>query len=511
MLQLPKNQPIQQETVQEGQAKKRQRGTGFTGLQKVLGANVGAGQKMGQAIGGQLGQQAEQVRKGIEQGQSRFQTGLQKEQQKRQQTVSAATSAIGDIQKNLEGASNDFYSSVPETEVGSPNLGYADVGQNLRNLQYLGPKSIENIQEQQQRAMNLAALGRLSGMAGGQQQLLKSQVAGRGRYGLGQSSLDALLLGKEGQKQLQAARSETGKIETQAQQAEKMAQAEAQTAESSTEAAKLAAMQKIQQETQGLLNLGSEQAQQYYTTGKHAQDALNKLMVAADPKTVQLTEEEKNALSKAENLGIDVNTIIDTRNPALVNEMVKRISGAGATTYGGGQILTPEQKIALKNLDLLQQGKLIDRKEAERDLFGDVSKETSDLLKQEYENRLNWQNLKNVYDDPLWQKQVRDAGFGNYYGIDPGGGGQTEQSRRNWWRWARDYGGGTRGGSTGDVLGYGLDTRLTNALTNYFNEIEKGEKLYQAQNKVNIKDYINNILGIPQRDESAPRTRLTQK
>lgn len=506
MLQLPKNQPIQQETVQEGQAKKRQRGTGFTGLQKVLSANVGAGQKMGQAIGDQLGQQAEQVRKGIEQGQAKFQAGLEKEQQKRQQTIGAVTGAIGDIQKNLGQAPKDFY-SVPENDTSSPNLGYADIGQNLRNLEYLGPKSVENIQEQQQKAVNLAALGRLSGMAGGQQQLLRSQVAGKGRYGLGQSSLDALLLGKEGQRQLQVARSQTGGVETQAQQAEKMAQTEAQTAESSTEAAKMAAMQKLQQETQGLLDLGSEQAQQYYTTGKYAQDALRKISEAKDPRSFQLSEEEKRALLQGGNVGLDLNINFDARNPELLKQILNRTATAGATTYAGGQIFSPEQKIALKNLDLLQKGKQIDRKEAERDLFGDVSKESEKLLSDYYDQMIN--KAPNIYNEKLlgdlmikYKPEVFRS-YTNTAGGDQairdviskpegkGGYGGEKYFRRlmDWYggspeTWQKD-----RGGTT---ISAGMFNPVLNIYKDKMKEIEKG---YQAQNKATVQDYIDKILG----------------
>lgn len=509
MLQLPKNQPIQQETVQEGQAKKRQRGTGFTGLQKVLSANVGAGQKMGQAIGGQLGQQAEQVRKGIEQGQAQFQAGLQKEQQKRQQTVGAVSGAIGDIQKNLADNSPSEFYYTPENNVINPNLNYADIGQNLRNLEYLGPKSIENIQEQQQKAANLAALGRLSGMSGGQQQLLRSQIAGKGRYGLGQSSLDALLLGKEGQRQLQAARSETGGVETQAQQAQKMAETEAQTAKSGTEAEKAATIQKLQGETQNLLNLGTEQAQQYYKTGELAQSAFKKLMSSQDPKNAGLTPEEKDALKKAENLGIDMNTVIDPRNNTFVNEILKRISGAGSTTYSGGNIFSPTQKMALENLDLLREGKRLDRKEAQKDLFGDVSKETSQLLADEYANKLKWENLKNVYDDKLWLEKAR-SNFPNYYDIGPQ---STAASREDRWKWARDYGPikGAGMDKSGSTVGWVLDARLKNALEQYFDTIRNREQEYQKTNKATVKDYIDNILGVPKRYEGPPTRTLTLK
>lgn len=335
MLQKPINQPSQQPKTIEDDAKKRQRGTGFTNISKVLGSNIGAGQKMGQAISGQLGQQAEQIRKGIEQGQSQFQAGLQKEQQKQAETLGAATGALGSMM-NQQQPSN------------MPN--YEQIGENLKNLQYLGPKSIENIEQQQQRASNLAALGRLSGLSGGQQQLLRTQVAGRGRYGLGQSSLDSLLLGKEGQKQLQSARAQTAATETQAQQAEKMAQAEAQSAEMAGEQRKLDVYRDIDRRMAGITEAGEEAAKSYYSNAKTAQEALKKLSKIDDLKNADLTPEEKRVLQNIEEFGISGNVKIDSSEKDLLKNLLQNISSKGETTYTGQKRFSDEQEKSLQNL-----------------------------------------------------------------------------------------------------------------------------------------------------------------
>ena len=274
MLQTLINQPTQQQQIDEGEAKKRQRGTGFTNINRILGANVGAGQRMGSAIGGQLGQQAEQVRKGIEQGQSQFEAGLKEGTSKEKQKIGAAEGAVTGIMQPTSTA---------------PTVNYQDIGNALRGAEYTGPTNIQDIQQQQQRAANLASLGRLSGLSGGQEQLLRTQVAGRGRYGLGQSALDAMLLGKEGQKQLEAARSQTGAVASQAGQSEAMAQSQAQAAQSAIEANKLATLQKIQKEYGGIDEKGAEQAKQFVSD-------VNKLKKLFDPKNFtpeQLTKIEK--------------------------------------------------------------------------------------------------------------------------------------------------------------------------------------------------------------------------
>jgi hypothetical protein len=277
MLQTPINQPTQQQQIDEGEAKKRQRGTGFTNINRILGANVGAGQRMGSAIGGQLGQQAEQVRKGIEQGQSQFEAGLKEGTSKEKQKIGAAEGAVSGIMQPTPTA---------------PTVNYQDIGNVLRGAEYTGPTNIQDIQQQQQRAANLASLGRLSGLSGGQEQLLRTQVAGRGRYGLGQSALDAMLLGKEGQKQLEAARSQTGAVASQAGQSEAMAQSQAQAAQSAIEANKLATLQKIQKEYGGIDEKGAKQAKQFVSD-------VNELKKLFDPKNftpkqLQEIQEGKN-------------------------------------------------------------------------------------------------------------------------------------------------------------------------------------------------------------------------
>lgn len=277
MLQTPINQPTQQQQIDEGEAKKRQRGTGFTNINRILGANVGAGQRMGSAIGGQLGQQAEQVRKGIEQGQSQFEAGLKEGTSKEKQKIGAAEGAVSGIMQPTPTA---------------PTVNYQDIGNALRGAEYTGPTNIQDIQQQQQRAANLASLGRLSGLSGGQEQLLRTQVAGRGRYGLGQSALDAMLLGKEGQKQLEAARSQTGAVASQAGQSEAMAQSQAQAAQSAIEANKLATLQKIQKEYGGIDEKGAEQAKQFVSD-------VNELKKLFDPRN--FTQEQLGLIQQGKN------------------------------------------------------------------------------------------------------------------------------------------------------------------------------------------------------------------
>lgn len=335
MLPLPQNQPsIPQQQVDEGEAKRRQRGTGFTNISKILGANVGAGQKMGQAIGGQLGQQAEQIRKGIEQGQSQFQTGLQKGIGQEAQKIGRATGALGDIMSGT---------SVPTVD-------YEKIGTQLKGAEYAGPQNIENIQQQQQQAANLAALGKLSGMSGGQEELLRSQVAGRGRYGLGQTSLDALLLGKEGQKQLQQARTQTGRIASEAGQAEKMAQAQAQAAASNIESQKQSTINKLQQNLGEVQQAGTQSAEKFVSDVNRLKDLISGNLKVGE----KITPEDEKLLSRFESGEFgNVDQGIFTGEEGATKATLSALAGAMSPNIGGRYYTKEQQDQAAKLATIL--------------------------------------------------------------------------------------------------------------------------------------------------------------
>ena len=467
MLPKPLNQTVSQQEIDQGEARKRQRGTGFTNIGRILGANIGAGQKMGESIGTQLGQQAEQVRKGIEAGQSQFKAGMQESAKKEQEKLGKAETALTGI-KEMQ----------PQTQP----VDYEAIGMGLRGAEYTGPKGIQNIQEQQQRAMNLAALGRLSGMAGGQQELLRSQVAGRGRYGLGQSALDAMLLGREGQRQLEAARSATGALASEAQQTQTMAQEQARAMESSIEANKLAALEKIQKEAESSIQTGTEQAKAHYRTAEIAKNALKKVYEAKDPNQIELNADELDALSKAKDLGIDLSYKIDPRNKKLTDQILQQIAKSGQSVYSGGLMMDEAQREKLKNLDLLLGSKQ-KRENIEKDVFGDVSKEAENLLQTEYENKLKFDALKNIYDEKLFkQAAIAQGGKSDYF--------STPENVKNFWRKYQELITRPQGYTPVTESGkHGL--RTFNA---YIDALRAKESEYQKSNIQTVQDYLNKII-----------------
>ena len=72
---------------QNKQNTRRERGTGFTNLNRILGANVGAGEQIGGAIGGIVGNRTNQF-------QTQTQSGLQNFKTKADSAMGEAKSAL---------------------------------------------------------------------------------------------------------------------------------------------------------------------------------------------------------------------------------------------------------------------------------------------------------------------------------------------------------------------------------------------------------------------------------
>jgi hypothetical protein len=260
-------QPIQQPTQSEQDKKDRnkQRGTGFTNINRVLGANVGAGEKMGQKIGEGLSSQAGDIRAGIEAGKSKFQAGMQ-------QGAAGAQSAIQQGQQygqQVSGQQDQFAQLDPNQ--------LKEQGQALRSAAYKGPQGIEAAGKLGSQAATASALGRLGATAGGQQQLLASQVAQRGGYGTGQSALDRALIGRSGQQQIQQGRSALSGIEAQTQGALQGAQSQAAAKAAGIEAQRAKTIQDLRSKLSGdtgLLSVAKQQASEYNKAGSKIQQML---------------------------------------------------------------------------------------------------------------------------------------------------------------------------------------------------------------------------------------------
>jgi len=186
-LNKPQGQPNQQPN-QPGQAQNKPKGTGFTNLSRVIGANQN--NRLGQAVGGGLQQTAGQARQGVQKAQEQF-------QQKTQESLGQATGAR---QQALQRVMQD------PSQVGDQDYQRFDI---YRQGNYGGPNALENKQQLMGRAQEAEQLGGLVGSEGGRATLLQRYAAKNKPYTTGQMSLDQTLLGQSAQPQLKQARRAT--------------------------------------------------------------------------------------------------------------------------------------------------------------------------------------------------------------------------------------------------------------------------------------------------------------
>lgn len=184
---------------------KQQVGTGYTNIQRLIGAN--RQNQLGQAVGGGIQQAGQQARQQVQQAGQQFQQ--QTEQNK------------FDTEQNRQIAQQGL--SAPVNLVGT------EQGKQFGNLiagNYAGPTGLQNQQALQSQATEASQLGRAIGSQAGQMGLLQRFV-GKPQYQAGQQRLDALLLGQTGGRQLAEARRATAGLNPYTQSQIGAAQAQA--------------------------------------------------------------------------------------------------------------------------------------------------------------------------------------------------------------------------------------------------------------------------------------------
>lgn len=208
-------QPGQQPQFQTDTIGRRQQGTGFTNINRILEAGKGSGQQLGQAIGQGIGQQAGQFQQGLTQAQQQFGQGVQQNTYNTDANSTAVKNAITNIM-------------TPGQQQG--DTANAQQFQQYISGNYTGPQQLSNTDQLGLKAANLQALGGATQNNYGRQGLLQ-QFVGKGQYTSGQQNLDNLLLGQPGsQNSLQQVRQQTNNVGQQLSQAETQAQQQAQQA-----------------------------------------------------------------------------------------------------------------------------------------------------------------------------------------------------------------------------------------------------------------------------------------
>lgn len=199
----------QQSTVQSYNPNKQQ-GSGYTNIQRIVQANQG--NKLGQTVGQGIQQAGQQVSGQLNQAQNQFQ------QQTGQNQVNTA--------QNQQLAQNVL--ANPDQFI-DPNSAQGQQGNQFSQLLsgvYQGPKTLQNAQQLQGQASDVAQMNQALGSAGGRMGLL-SRFVGNPQYNSGQQTLDSLLLGKSQGQDLSQARLATAGLGKKVAGAEQGAEAQA--------------------------------------------------------------------------------------------------------------------------------------------------------------------------------------------------------------------------------------------------------------------------------------------
>jgi len=352
--------PAAQPNVQANQPfQPRQKGTGFTNIKRVLGANVGAGQQLAGRIGAGITGQANRVRENLAKQKEQFQTGFQQSRNESLANIGSATQLT-----KQPGESDEQY----EARMASQTPDYSQIGQNLRSAEYTGPTGFQNPNLLLNQAQTAGRLGTFSRSGLGQGILARQYGAGRGNYTSGQNILDQMFLSQDpnAQRAIQQARQNVVGLTEGVQGA---AAAAAETAESTrlgVEQAKVQALQDIQNSLGGVVGRGSESARQFYAD----RDRFNQLMTAtkstdsygnivykdSSGNEIALTDRDYQLIDDPSQFGLDAGNIVVGAQNTLTEQRAQARKDAWAakqkSTLGGlkyGETYSYADLVALSN------------------------------------------------------------------------------------------------------------------------------------------------------------------
>jgi hypothetical protein len=430
---LNPNQPNQpdQPTQAPGSPERRQRGTGFTNIQRLLQANVGAGGVMGSAIGSGMTQKAGQLREDVTAAGQKFQQQYEKEREK----ALGQTGAVGSVANILSGQ-GDLSSLTPEEA--------ERIGKQMREAQYGGQMGLENQEALMSRAGNVQALGTLAGMGSvGQGRLLQGIATRRGAYGRGQGLLDQYLVGQDvgAQQAIRQGAAETAGAASQALTGASVAEQQAQGLKQSIEAQKAETQRNVLSQLAGRQQEASQSARDFLSQAERIKN-----IIAEDIKEEDMTMEDRMAMSNLAQYGIDP-AMLTTVDANTVESILKNIASSGQVEYTGQQrFLTDAQKKAAQNLALLagdtEVAKKIEAAKFEPEVFKDANQTIKAQTKLS-EDATNVLINKTGLTDKDQAKQAADkynAGMQQFTGGQRGDEWiQGDESGMSWLVGDRDY------------------------------------------------------------------------
>lgn len=333
--------------------KKRQKGTGFTNIGKILGANVGAGQQMAGKIAQGVQAAGQKAQQQLGEARQQFKTGFQQ----------STTPTIGSLEEGKglikgSGESEEAYSKRIE----QGGIDYSDIGKKVAEAKYGGPMALQDTRGLLSGAVGASQLGGLSASGMGQQQLAKQFVAGKTGYTKGQGALDQLLLTEspEAQRQLKSARESVSDLAEKTLSAATSAERQALGMRAGIEKEKSKVLGGIQSSIGELEQRASEKGQQYSRDAARLVSLLRDRSLLGKSSTddgTKFTEEQaaydKKLLSDLGRFGIGAGEKIDTSDPTSMIKTLQEIANRGTT--GIAKQYGDPQRAALQRLSQFQQ------------------------------------------------------------------------------------------------------------------------------------------------------------
>jgi len=398
------NQPLQ----------KRQAGTGFTNINRILGANVGAGQKLAGRISGSIEEQSDRVRKELDKAREKFQTGFQQARQGAQASISA-----GESLAKQPGENDEDY----EKRIAEQSSNFEKIGQGIKSASYTGPTGFENPNVLLSQAQKAGKLGTFTRSGLGQGILARQYGATKGAaYGTGQNILDQMFLSQDptAQKSLIDARQNVANLNQEITGATGSAQETAQMAQKAVEANKNLALENIRKSAEGVLTRGSQSAEEF---NKQIGD-INRLLMGVDEAGNPITSinpQQQELLNRMSDYGLGNYELYTSGRAGLgqndLSGLFKQLAAGAVLNPSTAINLSDTQKQALLNLADVQGDPSL-RKRVMENVFNknvykrDIAPELAQL-KTAKEQDLKVQDFLNRYADYLDARSAANVDMSN--------------------------------------------------------------------------------------------------
>jgi hypothetical protein len=383
---LQMSQPVQPVMPTEPVGRKT-KGTGFTNIQNLLKANVGAAEKMGAGIGQALGKKAGQLKEDVTAAGSKF-------QQQYGQGVNPAQEALTDASLLIPSSATSIGSEIGTmSEEGAKNL-----GKKVGEASYSGPMGLEGASQLGSRASSLAGMGDLARSGSMGQGLLLQDVAGRRNpYTRGQTALDTTLLGqsKEAQKSIREGAGQTYGAKQQAETLASSAETQAKQAKDYIKGERSRILGEAAKSSKMINDAAEAQAAEFNQNVSRIKDILSGTINVGESLNTEsgnrvidpeMEKKDRELLSNLSKYGIGTDIEFDASQDRenLIKGLLSQISQSGEIDVGG-KYYTPEQQTAARNLALIQQDPVAD-------VIG--------------QNKFNTQAFKNVSNQDLTESQT---------------------------------------------------------------------------------------------------------